>query len=82
MTKEEIFLKLQEILAEEFKIEMGLITPEAKLFEDLELDSIDAVDLLVKMKGYIQGKLDPEQFKKARLVQDVVEILHPMVAAN
>ena len=79
MTKEEIFLKIQQILAEEFKIEMDLITPESKMYEDLELDSIDAVDLLVKMKGYIPGKMDPEQFKKARTIQDVVDILHPLI---
>ena len=82
MTKEDIFRKLQQILAEEFKIEMELITPESKMYEDLELDSIDAVDLLVKMKGYRPGKMDPEQFKKARTIQDVVNILHPMVIAT
>ena len=82
MTKEDIFQKLQQILAEEFKIEMETITPEATLYEDLELDSIDAVDLIVKMKGYIPGKMDPEQFKKTRTIQDVVNILHPMVTAT
>ena len=79
MTKEEIFQKIQEILAGEFDLEKELITPEAKLYDELELDSIDAVDLLVKMKQYIPGKIDPKQFKKARTIQDVVDILHPMV---
>ena len=79
LTKEEIFRKIQEILAREFKIEMESITPEAKLFEELELDSIDAVDLLVNMKEYIPGKIDPEQFKKARTIQDVVDVLHPLM---
>ena len=79
MTKDEVFLKIQEILAEEFKISPGTISPEARLYEELELDSIDAVDLLVKMKEYIPGKIDPEQFKKARTVQDVVEVLHPLI---
>ena len=79
MTKEEILLKLQDILSKEFEMERQSITPEARLFEDLELDSIDAVDLLVKMKGYVQGKIDPEQFKNAVTVQDVVELLYPLV---
>ena len=79
MTKDEVFQKIQDILVEEFKLEKEIITPEAKLYEDLELDSIDAVDLIVKMKGYIPGKMAPEQFKKARTVQDVVEILHTMI---
>ena len=79
MTKEEVFRKIQEILSEEFKIEIETITPESKLYEELELDSIDAVDLLVKMKEYIPGKIDPEQFKKARTIEDVVEVLHPLI---
>jgi len=79
MTKEEIFLKIQEILTGEFKIEAASVTPEAKLYLDLELDSIDAVDLLVKMKEHVQGKIEPEQFKKAVTIQDVVDILHPLV---
>ena len=79
MNKEEIFRKIQEILSEEFKIEKESITPGAKLYEELELDSIDSVDLLVKMKQYVPGKMDPEQFKKARTIQDVVDILQPLV---
>ncbi len=79
MTREELFLKLQEILAEEFELEQAAITPESKLYEDLELDSIDAIDLMVKMKGYMTGKLEPEQFKKAVTIQDVVDILYPLV---
>ena len=79
MTKEEIFQKIKDILAGEFKIEEASITPEAKLYQDLELDSIDAVDLLVKMKEYVQGKIEPDQFKKAVTIQDVVDILHPLI---
>jgi len=79
MTKEDILQKMQEILTEEFEIEKSAVVPEAKLYQDLELDSIDAVDLLVKMKGLIPGKIDPESFKKAVTVQDVVEILYPLI---
>ena len=79
MTKEEIFLMMKEILAGEFKIDNSSITPEAKLYQDLELDSIDAVDLLVKMKEHVQGKIEPDQFKKAVTIQDVVDILYPLV---
>ena len=78
MTKEEVFLKIQEVLAEEFEIEKASITPESNLYEELELDSIDAVDLIVKMKEYVPGKIEPEPFKKARTIQDVVDILHPL----
>jgi len=79
MTKEEIFLKLKDILNEEFEIDKDNIVLNAKLYQDLELDSIDAVDLLVKMKGFIPGKIDPESFKKAVTIQDVVDILYPLI---
>ena len=79
MTREDILQRMQNILVDEFEIEKDAITLEAKLYNDLELDSIDAVDLLVKMKEFIPGKIDPELFKKAVTVQDVVEILYPLV---
>ena len=79
MTKENILEKMQDILSEQFEIDKKNVTPSAKLYDDLELDSIDAVDLLVKMKEFIPGKVDPEMFKKAVTVQDVVELLYPLV---
>lgn len=79
MTKEDIFLKIKETLVAEFQINEASITPDAKLYQDLELDSIDAVDLLVTMKKYVTGKIVPEQFKKAVTVQDVVDLLHSLV---
>jgi len=75
MTKESIFEKIKEILAAEFEIDEALIKPEAKLYEDLDIDSIDAVDLIIKMKEFIPGKVDPALFKNARTVQDVVDLL-------
>jgi len=78
MTKEQIFDKLKEILIAEFGMEADLITLNARMFEELGLDSIDAVDLIVKMKPYLPGKLDPDMFKKARTVEDVVNVLYPL----
>jgi acyl carrier protein len=78
MPREDILQKIQDILTKEFEIEKSAVVPDARLYQDLELDSIDAVDLLVKMKGFIAGKIDPESFKKAVTVQDVVDILYPL----
>jgi acyl carrier protein len=80
MTKDEVFDKLAEILSSEFELNDEQIKPDAKLFEDLGLDSIDAVDLIVKMKQYTVKKIEPDVFKEARTVQDVVEILYPLVS--
>lgn len=77
MTKEEIFNKLKAILSKEFEIEEDKITPAAKLADDLELDSIDSIDLIVKMKDFIPGKVDPAIFKTVKTMQDVVDALYP-----
>ena len=77
MTKEEIFDKLKAILSKEFEIEEDKITPTAKLADELELDSIDSIDLIVKMKDFIPGKVDPAIFKTVKTMQDVVDALYP-----
>jgi acyl carrier protein len=79
MNKDDLFEKMKGILVSDFELAPDLVTPQAKLYEDLDLDSIDAVDMIVKMKECITGKIDPELFKGVRTVQDVVEMLHPLV---
>ena len=71
-TREDIMNKLTEILVDDFEIEKSLIKPETNLFEDLELDSIDAVDMAVKLQYFTDKKISPENFKKIRTVDDVV----------
>lgn len=78
MTKDEIFAKLLDVLENDFEVEKSSVTPDSKLFEDLDLDSIDAVDLVVKMKPYMNGNVDPEMFKSAKTIQNVVDILEPL----
>jgi acyl carrier protein len=79
MSKDDVFDKLRDILVSEFEIAAAAVQPEARLYEELDLDSIDAVDMVVKMKEYIPGKIDPALFKTARTVQDVVELLYPLI---
>ncbi|MCL2066640.1 MAG: acyl carrier protein [Treponema sp.] len=82
MNKDDVFIQLKEILSSEFEIDSSLITPGANLYEELDMDSIDAVDLVVKMKERIPGKIDPALFKTARTVGDLVELLYPLVQAQ
>ena len=76
MTKEELFGKIQEVLESDFEIDKSEVKMDSKLFEDLDLDSIDAVDLLSKIKQYMPGKqIDPEMFKNAKTVENVIDVL-------
>jgi acyl carrier protein len=79
MTKEAVFAKLKEVLTAEFELAEDAVVPEANLVSDLDLDSIDAVDLIVKMKPYVDGRIEPEQFKHVKTVGDVVDVLFPLV---
>ncbi|WP_377158324.1 acyl carrier protein [Roseateles sp. UC29_93] len=79
MTNEDIFARLRDILIETFDIEADRITPEARLYEDLDIDSIDAVDLIVKLKPMVGKKLQPEAFKAVRTLQDVVDALQGLI---
>ena len=78
-TREEILNKLTEILVEDFEISEDLIKPEANLFEDLELDSIDAVDLAVKLQYFTDKKIAPENSKKIRTIDDVVNAIEELL---
>ncbi len=79
MTRDAIFDKCVEILHETFDIEVARIKPESRLYEDLDIDSIDAVDLIVRMKPLVGKRMQPEAFKQVRTVQDVVDALHTLI---
>lgn len=79
MDKQAIFNKLKAALIEDFEMDEAKVTPEARLYEDLELDSIDAVDLIVKLKSLLPTNIDPEVFKTVRTVQDVVDAIYNLI---
>lgn len=65
-----------------FEIEERAISPNANLYEDLDIDSIDAVDLMVKLKEFTGKKIQPDDFKHVRTVNDVVEAVYSMLNAE
>lgn len=79
MTKDEILAKLTEYLEEYFEIPHSKITLEANLYTELDLDSIDAVDLIVKLQELTQKKIPPAEFREVRTIEDVVEKVYEMV---
>ncbi|MCO6540082.1 MAG: acyl carrier protein [Gilliamella sp.] len=82
MDKQQIFEQIQSALVQLFELSAKDIKPESKLFEELDLDSIDAVDLVVHLQKKIGKKVDPETFKSVRTVQDVVEAINNLVNAK
>ena len=82
MTKDEILQRIVDILVQTFDLEPELVVPEARLREDLDIDSIDAVDLMVQLKPMVGQRLQPEAFKLVRTVDDVVEALFKLVSGE
>ena len=75
MDREIMLKKFQDLLENEFDIEKGSIKPESLLFEDLDLDSIDAVDLMAWIVKLTGKRMAPEDFKNVRTVKDVLDEL-------
>jgi acyl carrier protein len=74
MTEQEtIYQEVSELLQKLFELDSQDITPESRLYEDLELDSIDAVDMVVHLQKKTGKKIKPDEFKSVRTVQDVVD---------
>jgi acyl carrier protein len=72
MNEEQLFSNIRRILVEQFEVEEASVTLHANLYEDLEIDSIDAVDLLVQIKEMTGKKIAPDTFKEVRTIGDVI----------
>lgn len=80
-SKAEILEQLRSIFEELFEIEPEKVQLQANLYTDLDIDSIDAVDLVVRLKEITGKKIEPDEFKNVRTVDDVVEAVHGLVQA-
>lgn len=79
--RDEIFATLKSVMTELFEIEPERITPESHLFTDLDIDSIDAVDMVVRIREITGKKVKPEDFKEVRTINDVIDAVEKMLAS-
>ena len=78
-SKEDIYNYLCNTLNDEFEIDKASVRPDSNLFEELDLDSIDAVDLAVRLQKFTDKRISPEEFKQIRTVNDVVEAVYKLL---
>jgi acyl carrier protein len=69
-------------LVELFQLDPTRITPAARLGEDLEIDSIDAVDLIDHVKRITGHKLKAEDFRAVRTVGDLARAIERLLGAQ
>jgi len=80
LSRDDIYQKLAGYLEEMFEVPPEKLSLEARLVEDLDLDSIDLVDLIVQLQEITSRKFYPEEFKSVRTVGDVLDRVHALVA--
>lgn len=80
MTRDDLYKKLQQILLDNFEIDPSKVLPTSNLYEELELDSIDAVDLVIQVQELVGKKIGPDEFKTARTVNDVLDVVEKLLA--
>ena len=80
-TKDEILEQIRASLVKLFELDPARITLAARLNEDLEIDSIDAVDLLDRLRRQTGRKISAEDFRSVRTVGDLVEAVYKLVQA-
>ena len=78
MNEDELYERIKSILVDQFEVDESAVSLDANLYEELEIDSIDAVDLLVQLKELTGKKIPPEAFKDVRSIRDVLNALNSL----
>jgi acyl carrier protein len=82
VNRNEVFNQVRDALVELFEIDADDIKPEAQLYQELDLDSIDAVDLVVHLQNLTGKKIKPDEFKAVRTVDDIVDAVVELLKAE
>ena len=81
-TKNDIYTRIHTVLVEQFEMDADSISMDAKLRDDLDIDSIDAVDLMVELKSFTEKKLAADDFREVRTISDIVDAVHKLAQEN
>jgi acyl carrier protein len=82
MTRPEILARVVEVLSKTFDIDPKRITPQALLFQELDLDSIDAIDMVVQLQDWTGRRVPEEALRGVRTVDDVVSLVEAQLAGG
>ena len=81
-TQEEVYSKIKSVLMDEFEVEEEAITMQTNLFTDLELDSLDAIDLMVTLDKELGIEIKTEEMQDLRTIEDVYKFVLSSIPAD
>ena len=79
-SRDDIYRKVATILVDLFEIDPNSVSEDALLYDDLDIDSIDAIDLIIELKSYTGKRVPPEEFKSIKTVGDIVNKISELLA--
>ncbi len=79
MDKQALIKEINQVMIDGFELDPDKLKPEAKIVEDLELDSLDAIDMLVFLEEKINIKVDAETFRTVRTLDDVYNVVEKVI---
>ncbi len=80
MSREQIFDHVRTTMADMFELSVEDIHVDSKVFEELDLDSIDAIDLVAKLQQFTGQRIGEDAMRKVRTVGDIVDLLAAQLA--
>ncbi len=75
LSKDDIYKHIHQVLTDLFEVDEYALKPNARLYDDLDIDSIDTIDLLIELKRLLGKNIDPQAFKSARTIEDVANVI-------
>ncbi len=79
MTRDEIHTHIVDMMVETFELDRSTLTLESKLYDELDLDSIDALDMVVKLQDLTRRRVAEEELRELRTLGDVVDLVERAV---
>lgn len=75
MSRDEVVVKVNDFLIDEFELEEGQLNPDAKMKEDLDIESLDFVDIAVIIEKQFGLKVTSEQMVKIKKLGDLYNFI-------
>jgi acyl carrier protein len=75
LDRDAVLARVRAILADSFELEPSAIQLDSHLIDDLDLDSIDAIDLAVELEEETGLRVEEQELRQIRLVKDIVDLV-------